>query len=80
MFLASLPPDLDTLTIVYDQRLLRPGCALLQAAMGGTAGIANCFPSEAWLLAPTPDLQCYTLPRHLLHDVVRVTTVPKGGR
>lgn len=39
------------MTIVYDTVLKRPGCAILQAAVGGTPRIANEFPTEVWLTA-----------------------------
>lgn len=46
----------DETYIVYDPKLKRPGCVLLQAAMGGNERAANRFPSESWLLYPTPDM------------------------
>lgn len=46
--------------VVYDLKLKRPGCALLQAAMGGTVS-ATLFPTEDWLLEPTPDLAAYRI-------------------
>jgi len=45
--------------IVFDTELKRPGCVLLQAAMGGTIGVSEfqlMFPSETWLLAPTKNM------------------------
>ncbi len=43
--------------IVYDCTQKQPGCVLLQATMGGTVpDFDMLFPSETWLLAPTPDL------------------------
>lgn len=47
--------------IVYDTRLRRPACALLQAAMGGDAGIASQFSSETWLIAPTPGMKLLSI-------------------
>lgn len=55
--------------LVYDIKLMRPGCALLQAAMGGTVP-ATLFPSECWLLAPTPDMKAYRINRDDLDRVV----------
>ena len=49
------------MTIAYDAKLKRPGCAILQAAFGCTIGIANHFPAENWLMAPTPNMQVYTV-------------------
>lgn len=44
----------------YDTVLKRPGCALLQAAMGCDASkLYDFFLPEDWLLAPTPDLKVY---------------------
>ena len=57
--------------LVYDLKLMRPGCALLQAALGGDGGIANKFPSEHWLLAPTPDLKLYNISDQELEDCIR---------
>jgi hypothetical protein len=45
--------------IAYDAVLQRPGCALLQAALGGHMGIASKFPTSSWLLAPTENLRVY---------------------
>jgi hypothetical protein len=57
--------------LVYDMKLRRPGCALLQAALGGSAGAANRFPTEHWLLAPTPDLKPYQISDEQLAEVIR---------
>jgi len=57
--------------LVYDVKLKRVGCALLQAAMGGSPGIANEFPTEHWLLAPTPDLKPYSLSIEELKGVIQ---------
>lgn len=46
-------------TIVFDAKLMRPACVLLQAAMGGSIEAAHRFPSELWLTAPTPDMKRY---------------------
>jgi hypothetical protein len=45
--------------LAYDLKLLRPGCVLLQAAMGGSVMLANRFPAESWLLTPTEDMKVY---------------------
>jgi hypothetical protein len=47
--------------LVYDLKLARPACVLLSAAMGGTPGVAQQFPTEHWLLAPTPDMKRYAI-------------------
>ena len=52
--------------IVFDAKLKRPGCVLLQAAYGGITRIAHLFPVRSWLVAPTDDLHLYPLgPGHL---------------
>lgn len=43
--------------IAYDTTLKRPGCVILQAAMGGDAELAHRFPTASWLVAPTPDMK-----------------------
>jgi len=48
-----------TRKIAFDCNLIRPGCVLLQAALGGESSLAQRFPTESWLLSPTPDLQVY---------------------
>lgn len=57
--------------LVYDMKLKRPGCALLQAALGGTGGMANQFPTEHWLLVPTPDMKTYKISDEELRDVIQ---------
>lgn len=49
------------LRIAYDRTLMRPGCAVVQAGLGGTPGIANAFDSHLWLVAPTDDMRVYPL-------------------
>ena len=56
--------------LVYDITLRRPGCALLQAAFGVPGSIAARFPTEDWLLSPTPDLKVYTLTDEQLKKVI----------
>lgn len=42
--------------IVYDTTLDQPACVLVAAALGGDPNVANLFPSESWLLTPTPNM------------------------
>lgn len=60
----------DSYTLAFDRELMKPGCALLQAALGGTLGIANLFPSETWIVFPTPELKLYLLTKRQLLEVV----------
>jgi hypothetical protein len=59
--------------LVYDIKLKRPGCALIQAVMGGDRGIANHFKSEHWLINPTPDLKLYETTPEELKTVILIT-------
>lgn len=47
--------------IVFDCKLVRPGCAIMQAVLGGDPSLAHNFPVETWLLHPTPDMKTYEL-------------------
>ena len=49
----------EQLKIVFDTKLMRPGCVILQTVLGGSPGIANKFPTESWLVYPTEDLKTY---------------------
>lgn len=64
--------------IAYDIKLLRPGCALLQAAMGGDPLIAYEFDTEHWLLAPTEDIRVYEVTRGQLKILVKKTEGNRG--
>ena len=48
--------------IVFSVSRRRPGCVLLQVAMGGTVSSDKFwkhFPTETWLVAPTNDMAAY---------------------
>jgi hypothetical protein len=69
----------DTWTIAYDCTLKRPGCILLQAAMGATVPrerFFELFPVETWLLASTDDMKCY---RTTDAQLVTVSKLTKTG-
>jgi hypothetical protein len=46
-------------TIAYDTELNRPGCAIVQATMGATPGIANSFDERTWLVSITDAMRVY---------------------
>lgn len=50
-----------TQLVVYDLTLDRPACVLVAAALGGSTAVAKLFPSELWLLAPTPQMKVYEI-------------------
>lgn len=46
--------------VLYDVTLMRPGCVLLQAMVGGTVDGLTLQSIGEWLTAPTPDMKLYT--------------------
>jgi hypothetical protein len=68
-------------TIAYDCVLKRPGCVLLQAVYGATIDRFDMqkFPSESWLINPTPDLKVYPLTPEILQQLVRITIESMKG-
>lgn len=62
--------------IVYDITTMQPGCVLLQAALGGTVPntrFQQLFPSEHWLIAPTPNMACYPVTEEQLEKLSAMT-------
>lgn len=59
--------------IVYDAKLKRPGCVLLQA-LGGTVSseVMHRFPTNSWLLAPTPDMKVYEVNEKQLEILIEI--------
>jgi hypothetical protein len=45
--------------IVFDIKLMRPGCVLLQAALTNDSSVAHRFPTHTWLTSLTPDMRTY---------------------
>lgn len=63
--------------IVYDPVLKRPGCVLLQAAMGGTVPrFTERFPSESWLVHATPDMKRLPVTEKQLDFLVQLAHEP----
>lgn len=72
--------DLDVF-FMYDCDLKRPGCVLLQAAYEGTPSLAHMFPTESWLLAPTPGLKKYRIAtRDQLNKLIELTNLSMNRR
>lgn len=62
--------------LVYDLDLLRPGCVLLQAALGGTvppAVFSDLFDAADWILGPTPGLKLYQVTQPELEIIASKT-------
>ena len=49
------------ITIAYDTVLKRPGCAIVQRALGATISNEDLGMMNGWLAAPTPDMGLYPL-------------------
>lgn len=57
--------------LVYDYKLFRPACPILQAVLGGDQGIANRFDSDTWLTEPTEHMSLIEVTEtELLHIVL----------
>lgn len=54
--------------IVYDTDLMRPGCPILQAVLGGDPGVAHRFRPET---EPTAGLKAYLVNESQLSELVR---------
>lgn len=49
---------IQTIPLLFDTKLNRPACVLLQACAGGDRKRLNeFFTSEEWLISPTPDMK-----------------------
>ena len=65
-----------TRTIVYDTKLRRPGCVLLQAAYRATIPhvvLDMEFGAKCWLVAPTPDMHLFEVTHSQLEQLVKIT-------
>ena len=69
----AAPPPTVTVTIAYDLDEQRPGCVLIQAAMGASisSDALIAFPTESWLLAPTPAMRLFEVTPHQLDILQR---------
>ena len=63
--------------IAFDIDVMKPGCAIIQAAMGGTEGVASAFPVESWQITPTPGMKLREItPEQLIQLVEMVEIAP----
>ena len=65
--------------VLYDCKLKKPACTLLQAA-SGCGLVAQRFDPEHWLLAPTPDMHRYRVTGQQLRQLVGITEKTHGKR
>jgi len=47
--------------IAFDCELIRPGCPIVQAVLGGDSSLCQRFPAETWLTSPTPSMCVYEI-------------------
>ncbi len=52
-------PENFPIILVYDKEVKRAGCAILQAAYGGTISNMDLMGFNNWLLVPTDNLKPY---------------------
>jgi len=65
----------ETYVLVYSLEDKRPGCVLLQAALGGTVPadlFYELFPSETWLVGSSGRMQRFT---STLEDLKKVSAI-----
>lgn len=61
-------------TIAYSVELKRPGCVLLQAALGCAPAVAYPFPTETWIVGEGAEtLRVYPLAPGQLERLVQIT-------
>jgi len=52
---------MTAIRLLFDTKLMRPGCVLLQAVAGcDTYRLSDLFDAETWLTHPTPDMKRLT--------------------
>lgn len=65
----------DDVVIVFDMKLMKPGCVNLQAAMGGGVVDRNFFmrhfDSQKWLVHITPDMKRMRATREQWHYIIK---------
>ena len=60
--------------IAYDTKLMRPGCALIQAAMGGAPNeVVMKFPLQSWIEGVTPDMGLIEVTSEQLEKLIKMT-------
>ena len=69
--------------IAFDVEQMKPGCVLLQAALGCDHILAHRFPAESWILSPTPNLRVYEVTEEqvpmLVEKVMAHQAEPRSG-
>ena len=62
-------------TIAYDPKLKRPGCAIIQAALGATIPreLFDKFPAETWIAHITPDLGLRPVTKEQIEQLIEMS-------
>lgn len=64
------------IVIAFDMELRRPGCPIVQAALGGdTSAVSLLFDPSTWLLRATPQMKLYRISRE---RILRVADLVNG--
>lgn len=67
----------EKIPLLFDIKLMRPGCVLLAATFGSSSAACQRFNSEHWLTSMTPDLKVYGITKEELDILVeRVNARP----
>lgn len=61
------------MTIAYDTELLRPGCVLVQRALGATIPTEDLGRLDNWLLSPTKAMQVLPITDEQFERLVKIT-------
>jgi len=66
--------------VLYDTKLMRPGCVILCAGYGADSAPAHHFDTQDWLLAPTDNLAVYDTTKEQLKQLVVMTRAHREKR
>lgn len=64
--------------IAYDVKLMKPGCAIVQAALGGDSVACNAFDAQDWVTHLTDDMRVYEVNTDQLEVLVAKTEAARG--
>ena len=66
--------------VAYDIKLMQPACVLVAAGMGASTDASKRFPSELWLLTPTPGMRVYETTPEQLESLISKTIDHHQGK
>lgn len=62
-------------TIAYDTELLRPGCVMVQRALGATIPTGDLGRLDHWLLSPTKDMVVLPVTGEQFERLIQINNV-----